>query len=76
MEFDKLEQFGAHYIGSFEIIIPPPHPEISPQQETENMVAETLQQILPFIGSGADELTDTGDTYRELAAALKRFYNK
>lgn len=65
MEFDGRSELGAYYLGSAEI-------PFQGKGNVDNMVAEALRQVLPFIGSGADELTDTGYTYRELDAILKR----
>lgn len=55
--------------------IPPEHSDYPSQFDIELASLEALRQILPFLGSGADELTDVdGYTYRELDEALKKLY--
>lgn len=72
MEFDKLDQFGPLFIGEAKIVLPTANPEISPEEEIKLITTEALRQVLPLMGSGADELTDTGLTYKQLNEVLER----
>lgn len=67
-----LNQFGAYFVGEANIGIPPEHCETPSQFDIEIVATEAFRQILPLLGSSADEMTDTGYTYRELNEALKR----
>lgn len=73
MEPDRLtESFGKPYIGEAKIDLPSSQLEDSSQLDIDGIATEALRQMLFLIGSGADELTDTGYTYRELHEALNR----